>query len=172
MAAPDFELAPVRELLDDVMVPVLEGDAEATAALDELLDLLGLLVTEQSSTFQTVQAFMGCVDRHDSEAAIPVMLFDYLTIDDLSPADLLTDLSGSIDGDDVGDLRLAFVEILDVLLSHGPQLSDNAVVLGKLIAPEVAPTLLDVIVALRGTGVSDDLAEFFEVIIGCKDLDP
>ena len=168
ISAPDFQLAPVRKLLDDVLVPVLEGDAEANAALDALLDLLGLLVTQQSSTFESTQAFMGCVDRHDSDAAIPGMLFDYLTIDELSAKDLLSDLAGTIDSENTGTLRLALVSVLDVALNHSAQLSDNARVLGEFLDPAVMPTVLDVIVSLQGTGFTDDLAEFFEVILTCK----
>ncbi len=168
ISAPDFQLAPVRKLLDDLLVPVLDGDAEATAALDALLDLLGLLVTEQSNTFESTQAFMGCVDRHDTDAAIPGMLFDYLTIDELSAADLLNDLAKSIDSENTGTLRLALVKVLGIALGHSDQLSDNAAVLGKLIDPTVAPTLLDVIVSLEDTGFTDDIAEFFGVILTCK----
>ncbi|HEY1100717.1 MAG TPA: hypothetical protein VGF99_17380, partial [Myxococcota bacterium] len=169
-SAPDFQLAPVRSMLDDIMVPLLEDDAEALAALDTLLDLLGVLVTEQSSTFQSVQAFMGCVDRHDADAAIPLMLFDYLTIDELSVAQLMSDLAGSIDGDNAGALRLAVVAILDVLLRFPDQLADNSAVLGEFIAPEVAPTLLDVVVSLKDTGFVEDIGEFLDVILACKEL--
>lgn len=172
LAAPDFELAPVRGLLDQVFVPLLEGDAEAEVVLDETLDLLGLVVDQQSETFFSVQAFMGCVDRHDSEAAVPGMLFDYLTVEEFSVEVLLADVAGAARKDQSAQLRVAIVALLDALIAQPEALGDVSGVLGRFLAPEVSPILLDVLVGLKGTGVLTDLTEFVAVVLSCRELAP
>ncbi len=168
ISAPDFELAPTRELLNQVFVPLLEGDAEAEQLLDELLDLASLLVDEQGETFATMAAFMGCVDRHDSEAAVPAMLFDYLTIDELPVEDLLSDVAAAARKNQSADLRVAVVRLLDALIAHPAELGDATVVLGAFMAPDVSATTLSVILSLQGTGLLDDLSSFLSTIIDCR----
>ncbi len=170
IAAPDFQLAPTRELLEQVMVPQLDGDASAEAALDELLDLLGLLVETDSATFKDMQALMGCVDRHDDEAAIAGLLFDYMTIDELPLQDLLDDVTTSARGDGTTALRLAIVDVLDGVLLHPDILGDATSVLARLLAPEVADTTLTTVLSLEGKGVLTELLEFVDVLLTCKDV--
>jgi hypothetical protein len=172
LAAPDFELAPVRGLLDQVFVPLLDGDAAAEVLLDETLDLLGLVVDQQSETFFSVQAFMGCVDRHDSEAAVPGMLFDYLTVEEFSVEVLLADVAGAARKDQSAQLRVAIVALLDALIAQPEALGDVSGVLGRFLAPEVSPILLDVLVGLKGTGVLTDLTDFVAVVLSCRELAP
>jgi hypothetical protein len=171
-AAPDFELQPLRELLEQVFVPLLDGDADAEAILDELLDLLAVIVDERAETFAAIQTFTGCVDRHDSEAAIPAMLYDYLSVDAFSVEGLLTDLAGAIRKEQAGEFRLAAVTALDALLAHPAALDDATVVVGAFMADDVVPTVLDVLLALRGTGLLTDLLDFVDTLLTCRELAP
>ncbi len=168
ISAPDFELETTRALLDQVFVPLLEGDTEAEVLLDELLDLATLLVDERGDAFATMAAFMGCVDRHDADAAVPAMLFDYLTIDDLSVEDLLADLAGAARKNQSGELRVAVVRFLDALIAHPAELGDATVVVGAFLEPDVAPTLVSVVVSLKGTGLLSDLSTFMKTVIDCR----
>lgn len=171
-AAPDFELQPLRELLDQVFVPLLDGDADAEVILDELLDLLAVIVDERAETFAAIQTFTGCVDRHDSEAAIPAMLYDYLSVDAFSVEGLLADLADAVRKEEAGAFRLAAVTALDALLAHPAALEDATVVVGAFIADDVVPTVLDVLLTLRGTGLLTELLDFVDTLLTCRELAP
>ena len=171
-AAPDFELQPLRELLEQVFIPLLDGDAAADSIFDELLDLLAVIVDERAETFAAIQTFTGCLNRHDSEAAIPAMLYDYLSVDAFSVEGLLTDLADSIDGERAGDYRVASVAVLDALLAHPEALDDATTVVGAFMAADVVPTVLDVVLSLRGTGVLTDLLGFVDTLLSCRELAP
>jgi hypothetical protein len=171
-AAPDFQLQPLRELLEQVFVPLLDGDVAAEAILDELLDLLAVIVDERAETFAAIQTFTGCINRHDSEAAIPAMLYDYLSVDAFSVEGLLTDLAGAVDGDEAGEYRLAAIAVLDAILVHPEALDDATTVVGAFMAAEVVPTVLDVVLSLRGTGVLTDLLDFVDTLLTCRELAP
>lgn len=171
IAAPDFEIEPTRELLEDVLIPQLDGDAAAVASLDELLDLLSLLVAADSATFEGAQAFMGCVDRHDDEAAIPAMLFDYMTIDELPLEDLLDDAVSASAGEQNGELRIAIIAVLDAMLLHGAVVGDAVAVVAAFVDDDNADVTLDTVLSLKGTGVLNDLLDFVAVLIECKGVD-
>lgn len=170
IAAPDFQLQPTRDILEDVLVPQLDGDAAAEASLDELLDLMGLLVEADSTMFEGMQGFMGCVDRHDEEAAIPGMLFDYMTIDELPLQDLLDDVVGASAGDAQSELRTAIIQILDAVLLHPDVLGDTTNVLAALLDPSVADTTLETVLSLKGKGVLSDLSSFLQTLLTCKQV--
>ncbi len=170
IAAPDFQLQPTRDILDDVLVPQLDGDAASEVALDELLDLLGVLVEADSTMFEGMQGFMGCVDRHDEEAAIPGMLFDYMTIDELPLEDLLGDVVSASAGDQQSDLRVAMIQILDAVLKHPDVLGDTTNVLAALLDPSIADTTLETVLSLKGKGVLTDLSDFLKTLLTCKQV--
>ncbi len=170
VAAPDFEYQPTREILEEVAIPELDGDVDAEAALSELLDLFGLLVSSDSATFSGMQAFMGCVDRHDDEAAIPTMLFDYLNIEELPVQDLLSDLADASADQRLEPVRIAGIAILDVVVAQGDLLGDVTHVLAELLAPDIADTTLATVLSLEGTGVLTDLSDFVGLLIDCKQV--
>ena len=177
IAAPDFQYAPTRQLLVDVLVPLLEDadgnpDLVAEAILQELLDLLGVLVEEQSAVFESTQEFFGCINRHDADAAIPAMLFDYLTTDELSAVALFDDLAGIARKDQSGELRVALVDVMDVLISHPVVLADTTAVLAAFAAPEVSPTMLGVVLSLQDSGILDELGDTVALLLECKALPP
>jgi hypothetical protein len=131
-----------------------------------------VIVDERAETFAAIQTFTGCVDRHDSEAAIPAMLYDYLSVDAFSVEGLLTDLAGAIRKEQAGEFRLAAVTALDALLAHPAALDDATVVVGAFMADDVVPTVLDVLLALRGTGLLTDLLDFVDTLLTCRELAP
>jgi hypothetical protein len=171
-SAPDFDLQATRGLLEDVLVPRLQDDPEAQALLDELLDLFGVLVDPASDAFPAVQDFMGCVDRHDHDAAIPGMMFDFFTTDEIPVRDLIAQLADVGGTDDASALRKATVTLLDGVLRHPTALGDVAVVVGRLLEPGPAADVLGVALALRGTGVFTELASLVDTLLTCKGVAP
>jgi hypothetical protein len=172
ISAPDFDLQATREIVEDVLVPRLGEDATAQALLDELLDLSGVLVDPSSAAFAALQQFMGCVDRRDHDAAIPAMLFDFLTTEEIPVRDLLIELAERGAHDDASALRIAVVALLDAALLHPAPLGDVAGVVGRLLEPAPAAALLDVAVTLRGTGVFSELVSLVDTLVGCKGVSP
>ena len=170
VAAPDFQFQPTREILEDVAIPELDGDVAAEAALSELLDLFGLLVSADSTTFEGMQDFMGCVDRHDDEAAIPTMLFDYLNIEELPIEDLLDDVASAFAGQRLEDLRVAGIAIMDVVVQHPDLLGDTTRVMAALLAPELADTTLGTVLALEGKGLLAEFTDFIALMLSCKQV--
>lgn len=171
IAAPDFQFAPTRQLLEDVLVPQLDGDGDAEDSLDELLDLLGLLVESDATTFEGMQAFMGCVDRHDGEAKIPGMLFDYLTIDELPFSDLLDDAVLAGEAEDNDALRLALIELLDAALKHPDTVSDVTHVAAAFVEEDVAEITISTALSMKGKGVLTELLDFIGTLVDCKGLE-
>jgi hypothetical protein len=172
ISAPDFDLAPTRAILDDVLLPRLAGDPAAEAVLDDLLDLMGILVTNDTATFEGMQAFMGCVDRHDADAAIPGMLFDYLTIDELPLADLLDDVVEAGSAESNTALRLAIISLLDAALRHPDLVGDNTAVVAAFLDPAVADDAVGTLLSLQGKGILDELFVFIDTLFTCKGIAP
>jgi hypothetical protein len=167
-SAPNFDVQATRQLFEDVLAPRLQADAEAQAILDELLDLFAVLVDPSSEAFPAVQEFMGCVDRHDHDAAIPGMLFDFLTTDDIPVRDLIAQMADVGGTADAASLRKALVALLDGVLLHPVALGDVAVVVGRLLEPEPAADILGVALELRGSGVLTELLSLVDTVVVCK----
>jgi hypothetical protein len=172
IAAPDFTLAPTRALLDDVLGPRLQDDPAARELLDELLDLFGVFVDPEGEAFPGVQEFMSCVDRHDHDAAIPGMLFDFLTTDAVPVRDLLADTVDAAASDTAGALREALVQLLDATVRHPAEVGDTGRVLGRLLEPAPANDVLAVAVDLQGTGVLTEVVELVDALLSCKGVAP
>jgi len=172
IAAPDFDTEATRALLEDVLLPRLQADVVAQALMDELLDLFGVLASSDSAAFPALQELMACVDRHDGEAAIPGMIFDFLTTDEVPVRALLADLAEDGATDAAGQLRLAGVALLDAVLTAPAPLGDVAVVIGRLLEPVPVAAVLDVIVGLRSTGVFTELLSLVDTILVCKRIAP
>jgi hypothetical protein len=172
IAAPDFALAPTRGLLQDVLGPRLQDDPDAQRLLDELLDLFEVLVDPAGAAFPGVQALMACVDRHDEEAAIPGMLFDFLTTDEIPVRALLGDIVDAAASDTAGGLRAAVVALLDAVLRHPAELGDASRVLGRLLEPAPADDLFAVVAGLQGTGVFTEVLALVDALLTCKGVAP
>ncbi len=170
VAAPDFDIVPMRGLLDDVLVPLVGDDEGARLLLDEALDLISLVVEKRASTFASMQAFMGCADRHDEQAAIPGMLFDYLSIEELSTEALIGDVAGAVRKEVSGQVRIAVVRGLDGLLAFPDATGDTIDVLAAFFEEPTVDRTIAVVLALDDTGVVDSLRDFIGVIIDCKEL--
>ena len=170
VAAPDFEFQPTREIFEQVAIPRLDGDAEAEAVLAELLDLFGLLVSADSATFEGMQAFMGCIDRHDGQAAIPSMLFDYVNIEELPIESLIGDVAVSFAGQRLESLRMAGIAIADVVVQQPVLLGDATLIMAELVAPDVADTTVGTVLAIAGTGVLSDFIDFITLVLECKEI--
>lgn len=165
VASPDFDLAYVRGLLDDVLVTQLEVNGEAREKLTALLDLLELILDPAADIFEHVQVLMQCSNRQDQEGALPAMIFDYLSIEELDLVDFLEALDG-LGSDPAGEaLRLALIE-LSAVLEEEPQLTrDLTGVLARFIAPENARITVPTLLGLRGAGVLTELLAFVSDVL-------
>jgi hypothetical protein len=172
IAAPDFDSEATRSLVEDVLLPRLGDDTAARVLLDEILDLVAVLADNRSTTFPALQEFMACVDRHDQAAAIPGMLFDFLTTEEIAVPDLLVELADAGANDGAGRLRVAVVALFDAALSHPEALGDLATVAARLLEPDPVADILDVIVAVRGTGVFTELLSLLDTLLTCKGVEP
>lgn len=160
VASPDFDLAYVRGLLDDLLVTQLEVNGDARAKLTALLDLLDLVLDPAADIFGQVQVLMQCANRHDQGGAVPAMLFDYLSIEELDFVDFLEDLDG-LGSDPAGEaLRLMLIELSAVLEDEPTLTRDLTAVLARFIAPETARVTVPAILGLRGSGVLTELLAF------------
>lgn len=157
VASPNFDLAYVRGVLDDVLVTQLEVGGDARAKLTALLDLMELVLDPEADIFEHVQVLMQCANRHDEDGAVPGMLFDYLSTEELDFIVFLEDLDG-LGSDPAGEaLRLSLIEMSAVLEEH-PQLTrDLTAVLARFLEPEVARVVVPAVLGLKGTGVLSEL---------------
>lgn len=164
-ASPDFDLGYVRGLVDDMLVTQLDVNGEARGKLTALLDLLELVLDPAADIFEHVQVLMQCANRHDGDGAVPGMLFDYLSIEELDFVDFLEDLDG-LGSDRAGEaLRVMLIE-LSAVLEEAPQLTrDLTAVLARFIAPETVRITVPAILGLRGTGVLTELLAFVSDVL-------
>lgn len=160
VASPDLDTAYLRGVLDDVLVTQLPNGGEARAKLSALLDLLELVLDPEADIFEDVQVLMQCANRQDQGGAVPGMLFDYLSTEDLDFVVLLEDLDG-LGSDPAGEaLRLALIE-MSAVLEERPQLTrDLTNVLARFIEPDTARVTVPAVLGLKGSGVLTELLAF------------
>jgi hypothetical protein len=167
LAAPDFDPAFTRQLLERVLLSRV-ADENARARVSALLDVLVLVTDPASEVFPQVQSFMQCVDGADAEAAIPGLLYDWLTIEELSLDEALDDVSSSTGTDSAEDLRLALVEVLGALEARPRLTADVARVLARFFDEPTAPVLVRTALAVRGKGVFAEIAGLADAVAACQ----
>ena len=170
---PDFEIDALRPLVQDVFLSQLEGEgAEATRAnVNGLLDLLELGFTADDTTFPQLQLLIQCVNDEDSEGEIAGMLFDYLSVDELSLPEFLADLD-TLGEDDAGvSLAILLVDGTRALEQNPNLTRDMLAVVARFIAPDVSRQTVPATRRLQGTGVVGEILGFVEAIFGggCRD---
>lgn len=165
VASPDFDLAYVRGLLDDLLVTQLAVNGEARAKLTAFLDLLDVILDPAADIFEHVQLLMQCSNRQDARGAVPGMLFDYLSIEELDFVDFLEDIDG-LGSDPAGEaLRLMLIE-LSAVLEQEPQLTrDLTAVMTRFISEENARVTVPALLGLRGAGVLTELLAFLSDVL-------
>ena len=171
VSAPDFELGPTRELFDEVLLSQLQDQPEALAIVDEVLDLLSLVVDPDSVVFPNIQLFMACANRQDSEAAIPGMIYDWLSIEELAIDTFLADISGLASLTQAEGFRALAVTLIDAALTHPAIIGDATRVVGAMIEPAVAHDGIGMVLGLEGTGVVSEVTELIGALLTCKNAD-
>lgn len=166
LAAPDFDPAFTRDLLDDVLLSRVTDEA-ARARVAALLDLMLLVTDPAADVFPQMQSLMECLNGADAEAAIPGLLFDWLTIDELSVDAFLEDVSSSTEGDSAADLRLALLEVLGAFEARPAVAADVSRVMAGLLDERVAPMLVRAALALRGTGLLGEVTSLADAVAAC-----
>jgi hypothetical protein len=166
LAAPNFDPAATRALLDDVIL-VRITDAVALAKVDALLDVMLLVTEPDAAVFPQMQSIMGCIHDTDDEARLPDLLYDYLTIESLSYDDFLDDVGTAAGGDSATDLRLALIDLLRAFESEPAITRDVAQVAAKLLEPEPAALLVKAMLRLQGRGVVIELARITDALSEC-----
>jgi hypothetical protein len=167
LAAPDFDAGYTRQLLDDVILSRITDDA-ARKRVDDLLDLVLLVTDPSAAVFPQVQSLMGCVNHADADAAIPGLLFDWLTIQELSVDEFLDDVSASTGSPSAGDLRLALIDVLGALEARPNVARDVTRVGAQLIDDETAPLVVRAVLRLQGTGMLTEVSELAATLEECR----
>ncbi len=170
LSAPDFDPAYTRTLLDDVIVSRVNGD-DARAKVDHLLDVILLITDPAADVFPDTQIAMACVNHADSDAALPGMIYDWLTIPELSVDTFLTDVTGAAGGEGGGDLRLAVVDLMGALEPEPDLARDSAAVFAKLIDADAAPAGVKALLDLQGKGVVAEVAHLKDAVASCHAAD-
>lgn len=167
LAAPNFEPAAMRDLVDRVLVSQVQ-DPAARAQLLELLDLILLVIDTRADVFPSVQALMRCMNEADADAAIPGLLYDWLTIDELSARELLDDVLDATAGSEANDLRLAAIELFAAFEARPALAADVARVVAALIDDDTGPVLIRTALRAQGRGVVSELAGLGGVARACR----
>ncbi len=172
VAAPDFDVHQTRTVVQDILFPQLSDDAEAAALVDEILDLAVIVVAPESAELAGVQESMRCALRHDPEAALPAMVFDFLTNEATPVRPLVAELASATESEEAGRLRLAVVALLAALASHPLELADAASVVARLLEPGSRSEAIQVAASAMNNDVLAELVSFLETLSSCRESAP
>jgi hypothetical protein len=175
VASPDFELTTLRTLVNDLLLAQLDGPnpEQTEATVNELLDLLDLILDPDGDIFPQLQGLIGCLVEEDPNADIPAMLFDYMSIEELSLEELLADMDAM--GEDAAGIALLDLAIdgTRALEQNRNLTRDMLGVLARFISPEISRTSVPATLRLQGKGVVGELLRFLELLTtGCGEGDP
>ncbi len=163
-ASPNFDPQYVRSLIEDVLLRRVDPGDETRAKVGRLLDLIEIVIDPQADIFPDVQSLLGCANRHDEEGRIAGMLFDYLTIEDLSYTTFLQDIGSAGGSDEGSSVRDALLRVARALEAEPRITSDAARVLAALIAPEYARAVVPFVLKLKGRGVATELTQLLDLL--------
>ncbi|HEY4221752.1 MAG TPA: hypothetical protein VGO62_10420 [Myxococcota bacterium] len=167
LAAPNFDPTFTQSLFDQVLVSRLTTD-EGRAKVDDMLKLILLITDPSADVFPDVQSLMQCVNKTDVNAAIPGMLYDWLTIPDLTVDSFLTDLDGATGGAAAAQLRTALIAVLGVLADNPDTARDMIAVVAQLIDADTAPIVVHTLLAIRGQGVVGEVLHLQSTLAQCR----
>lgn len=171
LAAPDFDPTYTRSLLDEVILLRISDDA-ARAKVDAMLDLLLLLTEPDAAVFPQVQSLVGCVHGADPGAALPSLVYDWLTIEGLSVDAFLADVATATDTVSADELRLALIDVIGALEAAPVVANDLASVLARFLEADHAALLVKTMLRLQGRGVVTELARLTFAIEECHPRAP
>lgn len=165
VASPDFDAAFVRGLLEDLLIQQLPDEAEARDKVRAFLDLLDIVLDPETGVFDDVQTLLHCSNRQDRDGHIPGLLFDYLSIEELSLPGFLADLD-AMGKDPAGQaLRLALIEAADVLEEEPRLTRDFTLVLARFLEPDTSRAVVPAVLGLRGSGVLTEALAFLGALL-------
>jgi hypothetical protein len=167
LAAPNFDPNYTQNLLDQVLVSQIT-DAASRAKIDGLLSLVLLVTDPSADVFPQVQSLMQCVNANDTQAAIPGMVYDWLTIPTLSVDQFLDDLSASTGTASGATLRAAAIQVMDALVANPDIARDSIGVLAKFLDADTAPVVVHTTLAIRGKGVVGELLHLLDALKQCR----
>lgn len=166
LSAPDFDPDFTRRTLEDVLLARVTEQATRDR-LSALLDLALLVTNPAADVFPQVQSFMQCVSQADAEAALPGLLYDWLTIEELFIDEFLDDVSSATGTAAADDLRLATIDVLGALEARPAVANDVARVMAGFVDDRVAPMLVRAALALQGTGVLAEVTSLADAVAAC-----
>jgi hypothetical protein len=176
VAQDNFDIAIVRGLLEDFLVFQLPEDLpEQRAARDKamrVVDLFEVILAPELDLFPYLQSTLKCVNDVDDTNEVFGMLFDYLSIEELSLVEFANDIDATA-ADDAGVyLRLFFSDGVEAM-ENNPELSrDTLAVLNRFLEPHRTRDVLRAFKQLEGTGVFSELVVFFERMVrSCRVTD-
>ena len=171
LAAPDFDPASARALLDDALALRIT-DAAARAKLDRALDVALLIAEPSADVFPQTQALMGFLNQADEDAAIGGMLYDWLTVEALPLDAFLDDAAETAGVETATDLRVALVDMLGAVEARPALASDVTLVLAELLDEQAAPALVSALLAVQGQGALHELLGLVDGVEQCRGLAP
>jgi hypothetical protein len=167
LAAPDFDPGYTRQLINDALLVLVDG-AVAREAADRMLDVLFLPMDPSSAVFLDTQALVGCVDDADEPRALAGMVFDWMTVEELSPGSFLEDVASQSSSDAAGALRPVAIDLFAALASRPSLAADTARVAGAFLSSENGLATVRLVIDLKGRGVVAELLSLFDEISSCR----
>jgi hypothetical protein len=143
------------------------NDDASKAKVDAMLDLALLITDPAADVFPQTQSIMACVNDADGDAALPGLIYDWLTIPELSVDKFLDDVSSSTGTDSAGDLRLALIDVSSTLEGSPDLVRDVSAVAAKLIDADVSRITIRALLSIQGKGVVSELAHLKQAIDEC-----
>ena len=109
----------------------------------------------------------GRLRARAAQAALPSLIYDWLTIEGLSVDTFLADVSLSTDTASADDLRLALIDVVGAIESSPVVARDLARVIARFLEEENAALLVKTLLRLQGRGVIAEVAHLTDAIEEC-----
>jgi hypothetical protein len=169
MAEENFDLDYFRDLINDLIVLQLPQAVESQEKLDRLIDYIAILMQPDQDIFPYLQSFVKCVNDVDEDGELPGMVYDYLSIEELSLVQFLEDID-TMGNEPAGQaLRPLLIETIGALENEPQLLRDSMWVADRFLEPSVTREIVPALSAVQGTGLLTELIGLFRnVMAGCS----
>jgi hypothetical protein len=167
VSAPDFDRDYTRQLIDDVLLRVVD-DPAARADIGTLLDVAFMPLDQESPAFVAAQGVLACVNDADTEYALAGMLYDWLTVETLSPGAFLDDVSEQAGTDAATALRAPVIRLFRSLAARPSLAADSVRVLSLFVDDARAPVTIRTVILLKGRGLVAEVLGFLDTLQSCR----
>lgn len=165
LAEDNFDLDYFRGLLEDFFLLQFSPESQTHVKLNELISYLEMLMDPESEIFPYAQSFVKCVNDVDEEGEIPGMIYDYLSIEELSFIDFLQDIDTMGDEPAGQALRPLMISTIEILEEDPQTLIDVMWTMARFLDPEVSRNVFPALASLQGTGAFGELVTLYRFLI-------